>query len=201
MKKRLVEIFLGDHPNITDLWLQILDHYKKRSYHNLKHISECLSYLDNVKGFIDDYECLTIAILFHDIIYDPKSSLNEKNSADFCLEHMKLAGKTEEQCKNVHDLILITSQHKTQTENDKKYMVDIDLSILGSSPERYSEYTEQVRKEYNHVSDSVFNFHRLMFIDRLLIKGKIFQTDYFYELLNKQAITNLMDEKLKIISK
>ena len=70
-------------------------------------------------------------------------------------------------------------------------MVDIDLAILGANCQRFSEYEQQVRQEYHFVPDWLFRHERKKILRHFLKRPQIYATDYFYQLLEKQARANL----------
>jgi predicted metal-dependent HD superfamily phosphohydrolase len=51
-----------------------------RYYHNWSHIEDMI---DNIPGNYKNNKTLILAILFHDIIYDPKREDNEEKSCKF----------------------------------------------------------------------------------------------------------------------
>ena len=63
-----------------------------RAYHNMSHVQDVLASLDLVLGTHPtplqpkDAAITTLAAFFHDVIYNPKSSTNEKDSADLFRE-------------------------------------------------------------------------------------------------------------------
>nr|CAD7399023.1 unnamed protein product [Timema cristinae] len=66
-----------------------------------------------------------------------------------------------------------TEEHKTPGvfgTDDLHYFLDLDMAILGSSPEHYVEYTSIVRREYAFLSDNMYRSLRLKthcFVDRI----------------------------------
>ncbi|CAG2053919.1 unnamed protein product [Timema podura] len=57
-----------------------------------------------------------------------------------------------------------TEEHKTPGvfgTDDLHYFLDLDMAILGSSPEHYVEYTSIVRREYAFLSDNMYRSLRL----------------------------------------
>jgi len=86
---------------LTNNWLvkvEALYNEPHRAYHNMIHIEDVLASLDFLMAtdaqpkeesntFSEkDFAITTLAAFFHDVIYNPKSSTNEKDSADFFLE-------------------------------------------------------------------------------------------------------------------
>lgn len=45
--------------------------------------------------------------------------------------------------------------------DDKHYFLDIDMAVLGASPEEYNQYTKRVREEYSFLSDEFYKNLRL----------------------------------------
>src|SRR5690554_6317807 len=88
---------------------------KGRHYHTTEHISACLRHLD---GCVDDLEScreVEIALWFHDAIYNPLSSSNEKGSADWAASFLSESGATDEDAGRVHRLIMVT-EHNAPTQ-------------------------------------------------------------------------------------
>jgi predicted metal-dependent HD superfamily phosphohydrolase len=86
----------------------------------------------------------------------------------------------------------MTTRHNAIPEgSDAQVLVDIDLSILGASPERFDEYERQVREEYAWVPDDVFRHVRKGILEEFLTRPSIFNTRFFRDRLEQQARTNL----------
>ena len=54
---------------------------RRRAYHSLQHLEECLGVFDEAKGFMQKPDLIEMALWFHDAVYDPKSGENEALSA------------------------------------------------------------------------------------------------------------------------
>ncbi len=75
-------------------WLEkILQLYSEphRAYHNMTHVQDVIASLDFLKDGVnaptaEEEAILILAAFFHDVIYNPKSSTNEKDSADLFLQ-------------------------------------------------------------------------------------------------------------------
>jgi predicted metal-dependent HD superfamily phosphohydrolase len=52
-----------------------------RAYHNLSHLEECLIEFDRVGSNLSDPSAVEAALWFHDVVYDPRSTTNEEDSA------------------------------------------------------------------------------------------------------------------------
>jgi len=170
-----------------------------RHYHNLGHIQQCLSVYDSFTEYYAKSVYIEYAIWFHDIVYDPKSDINEENSA-FIWSLLAVGDRLSlEEIVKVSDLILITKHDTEPKESDEKLIVDIDLSILGSPKEIFSEYGENIRKEYQHVNDEDYRIGRTKVLESFLNRGSIYYTDFFKKNYEKKARLNLTEaiEKLK----
>ena len=78
--------------------------------------------------------------------------------------------------------------------SDAAYLLDMDLSILGSSWSVYEQYAHAVRQEYAHVSDDDYRVGRMAVLKELLAHPTLYLTDYYYARLEKQARKNIEHE-------
>lgn len=119
-----LSISLDDNNKAIKL-LSCLDNYKeqKRSYHNINHLNEMISFLN--KLYINkiktqqDYQILLLAILFHDIIYnyDNKQQSNEELSALYAREVLKELNFNEQIINRVFEIILFTDYQNKSNYN------------------------------------------------------------------------------------
>jgi predicted metal-dependent HD superfamily phosphohydrolase len=130
--------------------LRVLYGGEHRAYHHAGHIEDCLREFDRVPGRPVTVE---IAIWFHDVIYDSHRKDNEEMSAQYFAEEAGRAGMSGDWIADVERLIRVTAHHRAAAE-DEALLCDIDLSILGRSPEEYGRYVAAVRREYAWVSDA-----------------------------------------------
>jgi predicted metal-dependent HD superfamily phosphohydrolase len=73
----------------------------------------------------------------------------------------------------------------------KRLLVDIDLSILGATPERFDEYEVQVRQEYAWVPGPLFRRKRGEILQAFLVRPSIYSMPWFRQRLEAQARSNL----------
>lgn len=173
---------------VATLLIELTRRYAEphRHYHNLRHISDMLS-----KGLsLSDEQ--VIAIWFHDAIYVPGSPTNEADSARLAIE--QISGWDADRVHIVERIILDTRNHVPSTEESKR-VIDLDLSILGESPERYQSYVESIRKEFGHVSEEDWIAGRGAWIEGMIGRDRIFWTPWG-ESLEETARANLMQELL-----
>ncbi len=162
-----------------------------RAYHNLDHIAHCLDEFIVVRQLTDDPIAIEAAIWFHDVIYDTRRKDNEERSAEFAVAVLREAGKSASFCESVHTLILATRHQSMPTATDARLLTDIDLSILGQSPERYAEFERQIRCEYAWVTEPDFATGRSAILSGFLHRSNIFATPLFIERYEDQARKNL----------
>jgi predicted metal-dependent HD superfamily phosphohydrolase len=179
-----------------DLWSEVEQRYREshRRYHTIEHLDSMLTLLKDVKHDIADFRSLVLALIYHDIIYKTLSSDNEERSAE--LARKRLASYVDPAIiEKVCDAILSTKRHEEHADQDVNYFLDADLSILGSSEQRYSEYSRQIRKEYSVVPDLLYRPGRKKVLKHFLAMEKIFKTSYFRLKFEDAARRNLKQEQ------
>jgi predicted metal-dependent HD superfamily phosphohydrolase len=162
-----------------------------RKYHTLQHLSECIAHFEAVATMPEHAGEVEIALWFHDAIYELRSSENEVQSADWARTELVAAGVQRDAAERVHALVLVTRHSALPVSADEQLLVDIDLSILGASAERFAEYEAQVRQEYRWVPDFVFCSKRKAILAEFLERKSIYSTCHFQALLESRARANL----------
>ena len=162
-----------------------------RAYHNLDHIGHCLQDFAAARRLAEDPVGVEAAIWFHDVIYDTHRKDNEERSAEFASGVLQRAGKAESFGQQVQMLILATKHQSEPTSKDTQLLTDIDLSILGQSPERYAEFEKQIRSEFAWVTEKDFAVGRSAVLNSFLRRDHVFTTTTFAEQYEKQARANL----------
>jgi predicted metal-dependent HD superfamily phosphohydrolase len=162
-----------------------------RHYHDLRHVLHCLRMLDEVRGECQDADAVEAAIWFHDAVYDATRPDNEARSADLAERQLRAMGTPEPFVVKVHDLILDTRHTAPPTSSDGRWLVDIDLSILGAPPEAYDAYDQAIRREYAHVPDEAYRAGRASVLRSFLARESIYLTQYFRERYEVAARENL----------
>lgn len=162
-----------------------------RNYHTLQHLRECLAHADAVRTLARRPAEVELALWFHDAVYDPSRTDNEARSAQWAHASVLAAGCDAAIADRVSALVLATAGHHASDDVDTQLLLDIDLSILGSSYSRFDEYERQVRMEYAHVDDAAFRAGRLKFVDGMLARPAIYGTQVYREALEPRARENL----------
>lgn len=163
----------------------------QRHYHTLQHLRECLELFDQVRHLAQRPGEVEVALWFHDAAYDPERHDNEERSADWARQAMLAAGLPQEPAARVHALIMVTRHEALPYGPDAQLLVDIDLAILGATPERFNEFEMQVRREYAHVSDADFRVGRSRVLRGFLERPRIYATEFFSRRFEAQARENL----------
>lgn len=164
---------------------------KHRFYHTVKHIGAMLGHYDAVKDLADRSAEVELAIWFHDAIYKPFSKSNEFDSAEWAKEFSLSNGYDQEGAERVHSLIMATLHNGDAQDKDQKLIVDLDLTILGASPEVYEEFERNVRKEYKMVPSFIYRKKRKELLESFLNNPSIYSLDYFKKKYESTARHNI----------
>ena len=169
-----------------------------RAYHTVQHINECLQLLDwasdSAPSFASQYPALEIALWYHDVVYLPQGSNNERRSADRAIAFLQANGGTPAQIELVESLIMATCHLEPKPNEGTElthWMIDIDLAILGVNPQRFLQYNEQIRQEYDWVSPAEYCTRRQEALAQFLRRPVIYQSALFQEHFESQARENL----------
>jgi predicted metal-dependent HD superfamily phosphohydrolase len=162
-----------------------------RHYHNLDHLRHCFYQLRRLRALLDDVRAVEAAIWFHDVVYDPTRDDNEERSAAFAAKRLAEMGRSEAFITTVRQLILDTRHRERPTTSDGRYLVDIDLSILGQPARIYDLYDQNIRLEYAHVPEDAYRAGRAKVLNAFLSRPNIFATDAFRERYEVRARENL----------
>jgi predicted metal-dependent HD superfamily phosphohydrolase len=189
----------NSHGNAEKRWNEIASEYQqaRRFYHTLQHLEHMFLNILEVKNEINDWQSIIFSIAFHDVIYDPLRNDNEERSAAFAETQLSQAGSPISQVEKCKEQILATKAHQPSVDADINYFTDADLAILGADPEEYSSYASDIRKEYSHYPDPIYNAGRKKVLMHFLHMPQIFKTEHFNRKYGSQAIINLKDELQK----
>ena len=172
---------------------QLVRHYREphRGYHNLDHIAECLREFDGVRHLAPDADAIEAAIWFHDVIYDPRGSDNEGESADFADASLARLGAPERLREEVRRLTLLTRHDRPPTDLPGQLMVDTDLASLGAPPEVFDRNGANIRREFAHVDDAAYRKSRAQILRRFASRPRLYLTDLFFNRFESPARENL----------
>ncbi|MFW6109612.1 MAG: N-methyl-D-aspartate receptor NMDAR2C subunit [archaeon] len=172
-----------------------------RYYHNLSHISSCLSEFSLVCDLaVNPFE-VWLALWFHDCIYDPHRRDNEEQSAMYLVKAIK--GLFENTMVNrISELILATKHCEKPKSLDMELVMDVDLVILGKPTYEFKQYEKNIRREYEWLSWEKYARGREIILRKFLERDCIYHTGYFREKYETKARSNLMQsiKKLKVMN-
>jgi len=126
-----------------------------RFYHNWEHITSMLKSAKEQNILSED---LMLAILFHDIIYDPKEKDNEEKSAE--LFKIYYPSKID-----VYNAILETKTHKPTTSLSSR-LCKLDLEVLYSDFNTFANYENNIFKEYQFVDYKTYVEKRIEVLEK-----------------------------------
>ncbi|MDB6067992.1 MAG: hypothetical protein JWR26_4200 [Pedosphaera sp.] len=163
----------------------------QRHYHNFQHIAECLEIFESARTLAEQPHAVEMAIWFHDAVYDPKAPDNEERSAAMAAQCLGEASVGQAFIQKVTRLIMATKSHDASTDVDAPVLVDVDLSILGQSNDRFRQYESQIRREYLWVPVAIFSSKRGEILKQFLGRKRIYITDLFHNRFEQQARKNI----------
>ena len=174
----------------------------QRHYHDWTHITALLTHLEGLRESLNDDAAVLYAVLFHDAVYDPRASDNEARSAE-----LLLASKpplSPESLTRARQMIEATTRHllpDDMPEPDRRdcaHFLDMDLGILGATPDRFDIYEDQIRREYAHVPDDAFRTGRAAILRRFAERDRLYFSDWGFDRFEAQARANLARSLAKL---
>ena len=143
-----------------------------RHYHNLNHISECLSYFQEVLELLSDPQSVWMALWFHDCVYSTRPNANNE---ELSAAEARRFLKEEDRKQIVTRLILVTKHSPTKyppLTSDECFMCDIDLVALGALPEKFDLNSTNIRQEYINYDDFIYVPARIDILQGFLDRAK-----------------------------
>jgi predicted metal-dependent HD superfamily phosphohydrolase len=167
-----------------------------RHYHTLGHIAALLVLLGHHGDGVADRDTLSLAILFHDVVYDPARPNNEAASAAWAEARLARLGFPAAQRAKVGRYILATQhdQPVDAADPDLALLLDLDLSILAAPPDDYRAYSEAIRREYAFVPDQIYCAGRRRVVEGFLRRERIYLTERLRAVWESTARVNLAAE-------
>ncbi|MDR6862789.1 hypothetical protein [Phycicoccus sp. 3266] len=171
-----------------------------RRYHTTRHLVEVFWALEDLEqaGALEPREATLGRLVgwFHDAVYDPSTpgGDNEQASADLAVRDLRALGLAEDDVDTVRDLVVATTSHDLPDSGLAAAFHDADLWILSAPPERYAQYTEQVREEYAAVPDEAFRAGRAAVLRPFLERDCVYATSFARDTWEERARQNLAGE-------
>lgn len=176
---------------------KLLRHWARwpRAYHDLSHLHACLNHLEALQAAepnaMAEPHTAALAIWFHDAIYWPWKNNNEERSAQWASRFLTAQKLDPATVSRVHRYILDTRHQPGNLTGDARWVVDIDLAILGQSEAVYREFERGVRREYRFVPWARYVVGRTAVLQGFLDRPRLFETDHFAQHLESSARDNL----------
>lgn len=171
----------GDHA--AQAYARLAESYRGRAYHNLRHIEAVLeTFLFIAEGLSTEAESIvTLALCYHDVVYDSQAKDNEERSAEFADHELEGLGISPEDRAEVRRLILLTQRHDVSPGDVLgAIVVDADLAILQSPTAEYDRYAAAIREEYSWVPEADYQAGRTKVLQSLMAK-KLFTSSLLDE--------------------
>jgi predicted metal-dependent HD superfamily phosphohydrolase len=163
-----------------------------RHYHDFFHVGNMLNGRRKYYPDVEDPEVMDFAILYHDVEYDPTSSLNEEDSADIAVLELESALPAD-RAMEVHRLIIITKHHRP-VPGDHAGAVITDLDLAGLAGSNYLDNSRAIRKEYHMATDEQWRAGRVTWLESFLSRPKIYHTEYGRANWEIKARVNMRNE-------
>lgn len=188
--------YISDLKLTEKLWTEIETQYSKssRHYHNLEHLENIFSELKEVKSEITDFDSITFSVFYHDVIYKSTAKDNEEKSAELAVVRLKNYNLSDNQLQRISKQILATKKHEKSSDQDTNFLIDADLSILGTDRITYQKYAEKIRKEYSVYPDFLYKPGRKKALLHFLEFDFIFKTTHFRNKYENMAKENMIWE-------
>lgn len=168
----------------------------QRYYHTWAHIEALLRGFEDVRDRLSRPAAVLAAILFHDAIYEPLRSDNEAASARLLAE-ADLPDLPAADREVAVRMVLATAKHRIDPsvsvaeQADTALFLDLDMGILGTRPDVFDRYEEQVRAEYAPVPDEMFLAGRRQVLTALSDGERIYLSDWGHASFEVAARENI----------
>jgi predicted metal-dependent HD superfamily phosphohydrolase len=173
-----------------------------RHYHNLAHIEALLGLMRTHEHALSDPASLEAAIWFHDAVYDTRRHDNEEKSAQLAAE--RLDGLlSPDRIDRIATMIRATAGHVVPerfddaARHDCALFLDMDLGVLGSTPDAFAAYESAVRREYAWVPDALWIEGRRKVLQGFLARPTIFASPQFrasHEAAARRNLTRSLEQ-------
>lgn len=178
----------------TDI-LDIINQYKHRPYHNLKHIYDMIQFVEKnyrCGNFLlmndTHYWSMIMAIIYHDVVYHPSGCLNEEHSAQKFVDDYYNGAIVANHINPdlVIKWIMATKKHDSTDVYDQ-VIIQADLARL-----RFGSFNDLLEdevclfKEFQRYSVNNYRDGRLKFLESFYYKNNVNLPQYIDYIKNKQ---------------
>ncbi|MGL4172992.1 MAG: HD domain-containing protein [Actinomycetota bacterium] len=185
-----------DRTDLEAAGLDLMNRYAEphRTYHDGRHLTEVITAIAVLAEHAQDLSAVMLAGWWHDAVYVPGADGNENSSAVIATATLAGWNADPQRAMHIGDLIRMTAQHRPGADPDAQVLSDADLAILSSHPDRYAEYTLDVRREYILMSDDVFAIGRAAILSDLVDRDSLYATPFARDHWERHARTNIAAE-------
>lgn len=176
-------------------WPEYQEAYRQpwRAYHNSEHLALFFANAWELRQELEQPKLFFLAILGHDLVYQPERKDNEFESAKTFLASTNGLVSTE-QAAYIETLILATAKHQLPdpAPADAAYFLDLDMLILAAPRELYKAYCQKIAAEYLPIYGSeLYTAGRKQVLAQFLEREQIYFRDEIREDLEAAARANL----------
>jgi predicted metal-dependent HD superfamily phosphohydrolase len=175
----------------------------ERHYHNLEHLAEMLRVIDRLSATVEEPHALSLAVWFHDAVYDSRAKDNERRSGELAVDLLGPIGVPASTIERIVSMIWATAHTADAAppaQRDTRVLLDADLAILGASEERYARYAADIRKEYAWVPEPDYRAGRAAVLKRFLAAPRIYHTQILFEEGETRARANMQTELAQLLA-
>jgi predicted metal-dependent HD superfamily phosphohydrolase len=204
----IVEIFkasvsiLADQPISSEsAWRRIVAAYGSpanplcgdpRAYHNLGHIADCLREAETQILEPKSQAILSLALIYHDLVYNVNRKDNELASAKIAVEALAQLSIPESETSQIHAAIVATDHKSLVSDPLSQLVCDIDLSTLAVPEADFRANSEAIRIEYRAIPDELFYPGRKRIMEKFLERETIYHTQFYQEHCEAKAQQNIL---------
>lgn len=194
--------FGADRSDLERKLQGLLSRYNERHrhHHTFEHIQEKFGELLEHQDEVSDPLVLGFADLYHDAFNDPFAppGRDEYLSSILAQDELEPVYGWRTAAK-VGYFVAATATHKErENESDLNFFLDTDLSVLGSEPERYDRYANNIAREYEDVVPvGVYIPSRISVLQKLSTRSLglgVYTTEVMREKYEHQAQENIARE-------
>lgn len=152
-----------------------------RVYHDLRHLAQVLTRVDELTLEADDLELVRLAAWFHDSVYlalpAAGQDTSEERSARLAEWELAKLGLPAASFLEVARLVRLTASHSPAPgDRNGAVLCDADLAVLAGDRAGYAAYVADVRREYAAVTEPAFRTGRAAVLRGLLEAPALFRT-------------------------
>ncbi|MDB5163862.1 MAG: hypothetical protein JWS12_480 [Candidatus Saccharibacteria bacterium] len=193
---------------------EIIDLYSApwRVHHDVSHLSYLIDFTNAYQDrtdllprvFSDDPTTINKGlvlwmIMYHDAIQDTHTPQGEDEqlSADVAKHRLTELRLPKDHIREIALGILASTEHRFVISQNIAFFLDADVAILGAAPDRYDQYAQAIRKEYEWVPEERYRHARANVLHSFLDTQKrptIFLTDFGQKLFEEPARQNIQRE-------